>query len=581
MTEPQRQLESILVADCGSTMTKVVLLDIVEGTYRFVAHAAARSTADSTWDDVWVGVVDAIAQLQVVSGRTFLNGSKLIVPESADGKGVDCFLAVSSAAEPLRVVLVGLARDTSLASLQRAARSTYTQIVETIALDMAGPESPLRSDSERISAIWRAAPDTICLAGGTDGGATTPVLDMVRNVVRVALFLLGDNRPQVIYAGNEQLRAAVTELLTEVVEPQMVDNVRPTVEAENVGPAAEEIELGFYEQKVRHLAGIEMLGEWSRAPVLPTARAADYTIRYCDRVFQPDKPALSLDIGSASVIINACRNGRPSTVVRSDLGVGHGLSQLLEQIEMRDLLRWLPFELAEHEARNRLMNKALQPHSIPQTQEDLLLEQAAAREAVRLAVHDLGWLKEKDGLVPACNPLVLGGGMLAHAPNYGQAALVGLDALQPVGISELYLDEYDLLPALGAAASLQPLAMVQTLANGGLTFLGTLVALTGSLDGGARALTIHIAGQETPVEVASGSLALIPLPPGSADAPLELVPARGVDLGVGPGKGVKLAARGGALGLIVDARGRPLPFALDPSVQRQRLGRWLMQMTSA
>jgi hypothetical protein len=593
MSEQQTQLtsESILIADCGSTTTKVVLLDAVGGQYRVIAYGESSSTVGDNWDDISVGVVHAIRRLEEITGQTFLDGDgQLITPETRDGKGIDLFLAVSSAAKPLRVVLTGLARSVSLSSARRAALTTYSQIVDEIAIEEDVERDQSRTDDAKINAIWHAAPDVICVVGGTDGGATEPVLDIVRNVVRVSLYLIGQDVPIVIFAGNAQLRETVTQLIGEIAPLHVVDNVRPLPEVENIGPAAEEIELCFYERQLKYLPGGEVLGRWGASPILPAARTADYTIRYCDRAWDPSRSALGVNVGSASVTLNVCEKGRPMTLVRSDMGVGYGLPELLEQIDIRDILRWLPFELDAGQARDRLMNKALKPCSIPQTREDLLLEQAAAREAVRLALRDLlpGWLGRSDGrphemAIPPCAPIIASGGILAHVPYHGHAALMLLDALQPIGVNELYLDEYNLLSSLGAVANARPLAMVQTLRNGGLTFLGTAIVPTGRARPGDRVMIIRPAGGEPHLvsEVMYGNLMAIPfasLEPGTI---LELIPDRGVDVGRGPGKGMTLAYKGGTVGLIVDARGRPLEFEDDPQVQRQRIYGWLTEMMNA
>ena len=101
-TRRQHQPESILIADCGSTITKVVLIDVVQGQYRFVAYAEAPSTINDPWDDVSVGTVHAIRQLEATLGRTMLDADgRLLRPETPSGAGVDRFAAVSSAAHPL------------------------------------------------------------------------------------------------------------------------------------------------------------------------------------------------------------------------------------------------------------------------------------------------------------------------------------------------------------------------------------------------------------------------------------------------------------------------------------------------
>ena len=48
--------------------------------------------------------------------------------------------------------------------------------------------------------------------------------------------------------------------------------------------------------------------------------------------------------------------------------------------------------------------------------------------------------------------IVGAGAVIAKATRPGQAALLLLDALEPIGVFELLLDVYGLMPALGAAA---------------------------------------------------------------------------------------------------------------------------------
>jgi uncharacterized protein (TIGR01319 family) len=592
MSEIRRMLESILVVDCGTTTTKAVLLDLVAGEYRMVAYAQAPSTAYRPWEDVSAGVVSALARLQAISGRALLDDqSQPITPEREDGSGVDRLLAISSAANPLRVLIAGLIDDVSLASARRAALSTCSKIVGVIAsehrADGSDGDSSLRSDGSKIDAVHTRSADVILMVGGTDGGATGPVLAMAQDILRVALYGMGERAPFVLYAGNRELSDQVTRVLQDVASVQVVDNVRPTLDVEDISPAHSELDVLFYERHMRAIPGIRRLRVWTPSIILPTARAADYAIRYLARTGDASKAVLGVDVGSSSVTLNVAQGEEARTTIRTDLGMGYSLIGLLEQVDMDDILRWLPFEIDPFEARDRLLNKALHPHIVPQTREDLLLEHAAAREMLRLTLVDAlpGWPGQvggaKQATLPACDPIVAGGGVLAHVPHLGQAALILLDALQPVGTSTIYLDTVDLLAALGTVANVEPLATVQMLRGDALRPVGVVVVPHGRARPGDKVLTIRSAAEPENVylEVRHGDLGVVSPPVTEPETLLELVPSRGLDVGNGPGKRVQMSCLAGSLGLIVDARGRPLVLDGDPETRRQSVSHWLYQMT--
>jgi hypothetical protein len=608
-----------------------------------VAHAWAPSTVYEPWQDISVGVVSAISRLQAISGRTFLDAeNQLITPERSDGCGVDRLLVISSAAQPLRVILSGVSQGISLSSARRAALSTYATIQDVITLEQDATSPYPRTDNAKINALCSGQADVILAVGGTNGGASEPVIEMVRDILRVALFLMDKRAPRVIYAGNNQLHEDVIGLLGDMVPLQIVDNVRPAVDVEDLAPAYEELDVLFYEGKMRSLPGIRRLRNWTPSIILPTARSADYTIRYCERAWKASKAAVGVDIGSSNVTINVSYDGRSQTTIRTDLGIGYGLLGLLDQVAVSDILRWVPFELDETEAGDWLFHKAMNPQTIPQTRREMLLEQAAARELIRLTLADAlpGW-PGMDGqsaaMIPPCEPLIGCGGVLANATHPGQAALILLDALQPLGTSAIYMDESDLIPALGTVANVEPLATVQVLDSDSLLYVGTVVVPRGGAKPGDRVLTVRSLEPdiELNLEVRVGELRVISLSPsglqesaglhpaglqdaGSQDAgpqdgapldvapqdggpkrlgsdfpetptvawpfeareiELELVPARGIDVGRGVGKSVRISYRPGAVGLIVDARGRPLPLAEDPFAQRELVNDWLYRMT--
>jgi len=277
-------------------------------------------------------------------------------------------------------------------------------------------------------------------------------------------------------------------------------------------------------------------------------------------------------------------DGHFTSVSRSDLGLSHNVARVLTEAGLENILRWLPFDMEVTEARNIIANKQLRPMTVPQTRRDLLLEQAIAREAMRLTLTETQqrWLGKPSapysGLSPFLDLIVGGGGVLAHAPHYGQAALILLDVLQPIGVSSLALNVNSMAAALGVTATIEPLAAAQVMERDGFISLGTVVAPVGTAREGEIALKLKITyddGRALEMEVPYGSLEVLPLPTGHK-ATLELRPTRKFDIGLGAkGKGATTELEGGAVGVIIDARGRPLSLPATRGEQQAKIQEWL------
>jgi hypothetical protein len=584
------RIESILAIDIGAVLTKATLVAPVEGTYRFVGRGEAPSTVESPWLDMIAGVDHALGQLAAVTRRTFLDDhGRLITPEREGGRGVDVCVFTVSAAGPLRVLLMGLSADLSVASLQRAAFSTYTEVADVLTRSGSPDGQGIKrlTEEDRVRRIYRARPDVVCIVGGTDGGADAPVIELVESAA-LATSLLGEaHRPRVLFAGNANLRSKVAESIGRETELKVADNVRPNVDVESIGPTQTELEGLYQVLKVSRLPGFESLHSWSKLPVLPTSRAIANVIQYLS-LEDTRKGALGVDVGAASTTIAAARAGQVQLHVRSDLGTALSARSVIKVRGEEAIVRWLPFEPKPGEIEAMLTQKEMYPASVPQEQNELLIEQAIAREALRTALAQArtAWPFELSGpyasLMPYLEPIMGGGSVIGRAPRPGQAALMLLDALEPIGVTTLMLDTGGVLPALGACALAHPLSTVQALAGGGLTTLGTVVAPVSlsHLRLGETILDVrmkYLKGGDLEVQVEAGSLEVLPLPFGQT-AELELRPHGNVDIGRGRGRGGKLNVQGGLVGLIIDARGRPLTLPSDPGKRRERVQRWLWDM---
>jgi hypothetical protein len=177
-------------------------------------------------------------------------------------------------------------------------------------------------------------------------------------------------------------------------------------------------------------------------------------------------------------------------------------------------------------------------------------------------------------------PIIGAGAILAQPINPGIGALLLMDALQPVGVVDLKLDPYGVLPILGAMAYLEPLATVQVLENGGLLNLATAISPAGRPTGGTamEVAVKYASGRTVGRTVQSGSLTTIPIPAGQK-AQVTIKLSRGLTLN-GRSR-LNLTVEGSAAGLICDGRGRPLLVPKDLDRRAAALPRWYAGVAGA
>jgi hypothetical protein len=592
-------VQSVLAVECGSVTTTAVLIEQVEKQYRLVATGQTGSTYGPPWQDISLGVIEAIRQVEAATNRILLApGGWPITPQGNRQQGIDAFVVVSSAGPPLRLTLAGLMEKISLTSARRAAAATYASTNEVISLDSrpgaasrAGSSPNRHSAERRIQALLQASPEAIFLVGGTDDGANQSVLE-VANALAMALQVLPEpDKPPVLYAGNSTIRPQVAEILGPVTSLTTVDNVRPALDVENVAPAQLELEKLYIQRKLFQLPGLQKLANWSKYPITPASRSFEKTITYISRQHQSN--VIGVHIGSGATVLSAhTQDGQATTTVGSDAGVGHSLTSLLKTVSLEKFQRWLPFPVTLEELDNRLLNKSLQPASVPTTYEELLIEQAIAREGMRLVVAQArnSWPSEPfTGRRDVQWNLLIGAGRtLTRTPQPGHAALMLLDGVEPWGVTSLALDVGGLTNLLGAVAAVQPVAAVELAALDTFLNLGTVIAPVGYGSPGQSALKLKVnyldaetgnATEPVELEVAYGTIEVIELPPGQK-ATLEIRPARHLDIGRGqPGRGALIEeVEGGILGIIIDARGRPLRLPRAEARRHEQLTQWLSKL---
>ncbi len=577
-----QSIQTILAVDCGTTFTKAVLISRENHTFRCTAHATQLSTAGHPWQDITLGIVDAIHALEQASGRRLLTAEG--VPSSGhsrEGVGVDAMTVVVSAAEPLQVLLAGLMADVSVQTARRAIATTYAAVENQFVFDGNTGGHPAAA---RITTLHRSRPDIVLLVGGIDGGAGEPIVDLAQVLAMGIGAMPMSLRPHVIYAGNTNLRAKLAEIFGKIADFKPVDNVVPALDRENLSGVRSELEILYQQHKISAVPGIKTLSGWLQHPIVSTGKSFGQTIHYLGQSY--NIKVLGVDVGSAATTLAAVRHAVQQTIVRPAAGMGKSLSSLLTQVEIENIRRWLPADIPVAVLRNYLYNKSLSPQTIPQTAQETWLELAALREMLRVVAKQA---KPVWGANARVNrlwlnwDLIIGAGLSLTALEPPLAALALLDGLEPAGICSLALDNNGLLGVLGSVALVEPLAAAQVAGYDALLKLGTVVAPVGRGRPGETALKLKIvydAAAPVEAEIPFGALKIFPLDAGQ-QATLELHPGRNFSLyasGKLPGKGVAARIDGGRLGVIIDARGRPVFLPQDDEMRRQLIQSWLLSL---
>ncbi len=332
----------------------------------------------------------------------------------------------------------------------------------------------------------------------------------------------------------------------------------------------------LHDHSVLHnLPGYNRLQSWTNTAPVATATSLSSLVRFLAQHYTMNVTALDVG-GATTTVMQAGEQGDFIPMVNAGIGVGPGVGTILQRVGWQRIARWLPFLIKEEEIRQFVAGVLLHPYEVPASARELQLVQAFAREAILLTVEEA---KKYSGQWSEADLILATGGVLTHAPKYGQVALMLLDALQPRGVTSLVLDKTMLIAQLGAVASVAPVTAVQVNENDAVTHrLGTCVIPYGNLPPGQLAVRVGVEysnGRQQTVDVMTGSIEVIPLHL-NEQALLTLFPAPTVDVGLGPGERARAAEEvdGGLVGLIIDARGRPLSLPSDDTERRAKLLQW-------
>ena len=578
-------LNVVIATDCGSTTTKAILIEKKDEGYRQTFRGEAPTTVEAPFEDVTWGVLNAIQEVEELSGRQILDGERIIAPAAGE-VGADIYISTSSAGGGLQMVVAGVVLAMTGESAQRCALGAGAIVMDALAANDG------RLPHEKIERIRQLRPDMVLLSGGTDGGT-------VSHVVELAEFIsAADPKPRfgagfklpIIFAGNKDARAEVEKALGGKMALTVTENIRPVLEEENLDPARHVIHDLFLEHVMAQAPGYRKLMGWTSAPIMPTPGAVGQIMQTIAR--QQAINVVGVDIGGATTDVFSVFDGVFNRTVSANLGMSYSVANVLAEAGLDQIMRWVPFDIEEADLRDRIKNKMIRPTTIPQLMQELQVEQAIAREALRLAfdqhralavglkgvqskrtladVFEQGTTGESLVEMMTLDMLVGSGGVLSHAPRRAQSCAMLIDAFQPEGVTRLAVDSIFMMPHLGVLSTVDERAATEVFERDCLIYLGTCVAPVGAGKGGEVCLQYELdlpSGRRTG-QLEVGQLQWLPLADGE-EVEIALQPARRWDVGAGPGHALNARVRGGIVGLVLDGRGRPIEMATDRDRRRQ------------
>ena len=581
-----------------------------------MARGEAPTTAAAPHKDITKGIVQAINEIEFITGRHFVDDGRLISPEQPSGDGADLFISTMSAGGPIRLLVVG-AVNSALEDLSMQAVSglyaetcalpapSYLAVTNSASLAVGAgamastnPGAQGQWTPDRIGLEWdrqlarirELHPHAALIVGIADSPAgPTPLQEACQLIINAVQEIktshngsasatsssntAGITQLPVLYAGAPQYVEAVRRMLNGYAE---VTRVETLVSQEQLGPTSMAATALYEREVIRHVPGYDHMLSWSSSAPVATASSLSSLVRFLAQHYTMNVTAVDVG-GTTTTVMMAGERGEFLPLVSSGIGVGPGLGAVLEKAGIQRIARWMPFRITEDELRQYVLNRMLYPQVIPTSLRDLQIGQAFAREAIILTVEATKQYRFNQF---DADLILATGGVLAHTPKFGQAALMLLDALQPRGVTSMVLDRTMLISQLGAVATIAPIAAVQVNENDAVMHrLGTCVIPYGDLPQGQVALRVGIEysnGRQVTAEVMSGSIEIIPLRI-NEQAMLTLYPAPTVDVGLGPGERARAAEEidGGLVGLVIDARGRPLVFPTDETERHARLVQWM------
>lgn len=574
---------TLIGVDIGRVNTRVSIFGISEGKY-LLQGCEMAGTEFGREGHLASGVHEALEMLQNNLKQDFIrpleSGSgRLAIDQQAVGQ---VGLTLSAFPE-VKAALFGVTAKGSLAAGRSLAGKLPVQLAGAYGL------ADLTDEPAVIDSLLQIRPEILVLTGGTDSGVEEPLTRWVEVVKLVCRVLPENLRPAVFFAGNPNLDPLVRRRLEPNCRVFTMPNLQPDIGERDDVPSQRAISQQIISKSMEALPGLLGLNQLAGDLVGTRGFMLDRMVRFISRSkiqrFKSDmhEEVLAIDVGAGSTMISAGNDGQS---IACRMNAWEDDSDAWIGTASRSVYQWTAAPVSQADVEAYLANQRLFPAVIPQTLTELAITQSLARYRIRSGLaalvnqadgfpYDAG-----EGLKGPYDPVIVSGSVLTQAPTAGQAMLMLLDGLQPWRQTAMILDRYHILPVMGLLGEVEPLLPVQVLKSNAFENLGTVIPVVSQAAQGVIILSVTVtmaSGKSYVVDIPQGALRRVIVPPGESVS-LSLEPISDADVGLGPGVKHQVKVMAGTLGVVIDARGRPLTLPEGDEERIEQLRHWLWSL---
>ena len=570
------EYQALLSINIQPLSTRAWLFDNQNGQFGILAGVSQATAMESAQagEDLDSRVVALLQRLELESGHKLLDTERnLILRPYDEAQGVRKAALTLGIGRPLRTVLLAVSPTYSLDALRRLSGMLGLEVV----LELSSQDD--LNATAQLMALLQTDADLFLIAGGTNDGASRPLRAAIENLRILCSTQPRVVHPQVVFLGNEALGLFAAKELDIGANFHIGPNIQPEIDREDLLAGWQALSGAYQRLMQAQLPGLAALEKRLGVKTLPAQMAGARILRLIEAINPAGKGVLNLDLGSEEISLGAVRHGHY---------MGLKLPSRPKTELARDLVKQSALAVEQNEAALYMLDQIVHPGLKPATVQDMALDLAWQRlrimqalQAAATAIPDFEY-QAREGLVGAYEPIILSGESLDGIPSQAETMLMALDGIRPHGITTIVLDQEGLLYALGGLAAEEPMLAAQMLDAGIFENLGTVVNVTGAAFPGRSLLKLEVDQGEghlrEQIEVKPGALRRIEISP-EAPGRLYLAPQSQADVGMGqPGLGGWLRVSGGNLGVIVDARGRPLRLPGDARAITEKRQEWLWEL---